>query len=166
MGVAGSGKTTIGKLLSGRLAIPFFDADDYHPPANKEKMRNGIALTDEDRQDWLIVLNKLAREEKNKNGAIIACSALKQSYRKKLTEGIDAGVYWIFLDGDYECIHQIMKERKGHYMPAGLLQSQFDILEKPGDAIVVDIREPPDTVIDMIIARLKMQGNEDTGTKV
>ena len=88
MGVSGSGKTTIGKMLSGRTGIPFFDGDDFHPPSNKEKMKSGHPLNDEDRQVWLQKLNLLAVAQSNGNGAIIACSALKEKYRVLLSSGV------------------------------------------------------------------------------
>ncbi len=149
MGVSGSGKTTIGKLLSQKIALPFFDADDLHSTANKEKMRSGQALNDEDRKGWLQKVNELAAEQMQLKGAIIACSALKEKYRAVLGTGIDKPV-WIFLKGNYEMIFERMQNRKDHYMPASLLRSQFDNLEIPNNAIMIDIEKEPDEIVELI----------------
>ena len=100
MGVSGSGKTTIGRKLSAVLNLPFFDADDLHPATNKEKMRSGIPLNDNDREDWLLAIHQLAKEEGRRKGAIIACSALKEKYRAILSKDIKEVVRWVFLQGD------------------------------------------------------------------
>ena len=158
MGVAGSGKSTTGIKLSEATAIPFFDADDFHPPANKEKMQAGNPLNDADRQDWLIKINKLAKENSQKSGAIIACSALKEKYREQLSEGIISPVHWILLQGSFGLIQERMKARKDHFMPAGLLQSQFDTLETPEYAVVMDINNDPDEIVADIIKKLSLKG--------
>lgn len=155
MGVSGSGKTTIGKNLSAKINIPFFDGDDFHSAANKEKMHAGIPLTDDDREDWLKRLNELAKEHAKKIGAVIGCSALKDKYRTILSEGISVPLFWIFLQGSYDLIKKRMEERKGHFMPAELLRSQFDTLEVPKDAIVIDISKSPDEIVDAIIHAIK-----------
>jgi gluconokinase len=149
MGVSGSGKTTIGKLLSVKTALPFFDADDFHPPSNKEKMKAGHPLTDNDRQEWLEKLNSVAIEQAHLKGAIIACSALKEKYRIILEKGI-AKPIWIFLNGDYDLIRERMAHRE-HYMPVVLLRSQFDDLEIPSSAFTIDIKNHPDTIVEMIL---------------
>jgi carbohydrate kinase (thermoresistant glucokinase family) len=154
MGVSGSGKTTIGELLSERTGIPFFDADDYHPESNKKKMQEGHPLTDEDRQGWLIRLNELAIEQAKNKGAIIACSALKERYREILSTNVTVPVYWVLLQGSFELIKERIEKRKGHYMPASLLRSQFDILEAPANAIVEDIANDPGFIVDDILRRL------------
>lgn len=154
MGVSGSGKTTIGRELSTLTGIPFFDGDDYHSIANKEKMRSGKPLTDEDRQDWLLALHQLAVTEAAKKGAIIACSALKETYRQLLSEGITVPLYWVFLQGEYELISGRIKNRKDHFMPEALLQSQFEALEMPAHAIIVNITERPAKIAAEIIQRL------------
>jgi 6-phosphogluconate dehydrogenase len=154
-GVSGSGKTTIGKLLSEKTGIQFFDADDFHSETNKEKMRNGQPLTDEDRKDWLKVMNEIANDQVKRGGAIIACSALKEKYRTVLSAGITVPVFWIFLRGDYDLIFQRMQARVNHYMSASLLESQFGILEAPGNAIIVDISEQPDKIVEKIISQLR-----------
>jgi carbohydrate kinase (thermoresistant glucokinase family) len=157
MGVSGSGKTTIGKKLSAKTMIPFFDADDFHSLASKEKMQAGHPLTDEDRAGWLRAINQLAKEQMEKEGAIIACSALKEKYRAVLSGGIRVPVHWVFLDGSYECIQERMKARKDHFMPAAMLQSQFETLEIPEQAIVAGISESPDAIVATLISRLPLR---------
>ena len=158
MGVAGSGKSTIGIKLSEATAIPFFDADDFHPPANKEKMKAGKPLNDDDRKGWLSTINELAKENSQKSGAIIACSALKEKYRNQLSEGIKSTVHWIILQGSFSLIQQRMKARKNHFMPARLLQSQFETLETPEYAVVMDIKNDPDEIVADIIKKLSLKG--------
>jgi carbohydrate kinase (thermoresistant glucokinase family) len=151
MGVSGSGKTTIGLQLSAITGIPFFDGDDFHSTSNKEKMKSGIALTDDDREGWLYSINKLAKEEGTKKGAIIACSALKEKYRTILSEGIEKTVHWVFLQGDRSLISERIKTRKNHFMPESLLQSQFDALEIPRNAILIKIdKNPEEIVLDIL----------------
>ena len=159
MGVSGSGKTTIGRLLSEKTGIPFFDGDDFHSAENKEKMEGGSPLTDADRQGWLQSLNKLAKQESVKQGAIIACSALKEKYRKLLSENLDNPA-WVFLKGSFELISHRMKNRTGHFMPPLLLQSQFDTLEDPQSAIAVKIDSDPEKITDNIIQLLKEKAAE------
>lgn len=154
IGVSAVGKTTIGKSLSKSLKVPFFDADDYHPQSNKLKMASGIPLTDDDRQGWLLRINELAEEQIKKNSCIIACSALKKSYRKTLQEGVESQVKWIFLDGDFELLKKRLADRKDHFMPISLLQSQFETLEKPDDAFRVSVNQSPLQINDLIISEL------------
>lgn len=156
MGVAGSGKTTIGKKLSEVTAVPFFDADDFHSVANKNKMNAGQPLNDDDRKEWLQNINQKAREEAANKGAIIACSALKEKYREVLAHNIDCPVYWVFLQGDYRLIHERISGRKGHFMPAALLQSQFEILEVPENGLVIDISKHPDEIVSIILRALNL----------
>ena len=159
MGVSGSGKSTIGELLAKRLGIPFFDADDFHPIENVEKMKAGNPLNDEDRAPWLANLNQLAKKEMAKKGAIITCSALKQKYRVSLEQGLPNSPEWVFLNGDFELILKRMNQREGHYMPASLLQSQFDALEIPANAFEVDIALPPKEILATILSKLRGDSN-------
>jgi len=155
MGVSGSGKTTIGEKLASKIRLPFFDADDFHSAANKEKMTAGIPLTDEDRIGWLTNMNQAAREQAKKAGAVLGCSALKEKYRTILSSGINIPVHWVFLQGNYELIKERMEKRKDHFMPPGLLSSQFDALEIPANSIKVDISKNPDEIVETIIAQIK-----------
>jgi carbohydrate kinase (thermoresistant glucokinase family) len=155
MGVSGSGKTTVGKLLSAKTEIPFFDGDDLHSSANKKKMEAGNALNDDDRKDWLQRINSLAIEQQKLSGAIIACSALKEKYRDILIEEIHKP-YWVFLNGGFELIQERMKKRKDHFMPTDLLSSQFEILERPSDALTIDISKSPEEIVSIIQNKLQL----------
>lgn len=159
MGVSGSGKTTIGKKLAAKIGLPFFDGDDFHPPSNKEKMTQGIPLTDEDRTDWLVKMNQAAKDQAKLTGAVIACSALKEKYRAILSSGITIPLYWVFLQGSFELIKKRMEERKDHFMPAGLLSSQFDALQIPGNCITIDISNSPDAIVEMIISQIEAKSS-------
>jgi len=155
MGVSGSGKSTIGKLLAHELHLPFYDGDDYHPEENVSKMRAGIPLNDEDRSSWLGRLHILALDLVDKDGGIIACSALKESYRKMLMEGITNRVTWIYLEGEMDLIKARMEARREHYMPTTLLQSQFDALEIPEYAMRITIDACPEEIITKITTQLE-----------
>ena len=150
IGVSGAGKSTVGKALAETLHIPFFDGDDFHPESNIQKMSNGQPLNDEDRWGWLENLNLLARKELPKEGCVIACSALKQSYREVLGQGIRSQTEWVFLQGSFELIQERIRHRKNHFMGATLLQSQFEALEEPGEAFFVDIRLTSNTIVKKI----------------
>ena len=150
MGVSGCGKTTIGQLLADRLGFPFLDADEFHPPANVAKMAAGTPLTDTDRQPWLEFLNGKLRAQKN---AVLACSALKESYRQILSKGL-ADCRFVHLRGSIELIRSRLAERKHRYMPASLLDSQFATLEAPVGALVVDVAQPPARCIEDVVAAL------------
>ncbi len=152
MGVSGSGKTTVGKLLAQQTGLPFFDGDDFHSTENKEKMRQGIPLTDEDRMTWLESLHQLMMDHNRGRGVVIACSALKERYRTILSRGLTDVIEWIVLKGDYELIHQRMMMRKDHYMPAGLLQSQFEAMEYPAYGLSFDIHDNPEHLVDKILS--------------
>jgi gluconokinase len=153
MGVSGSGKTTVGRLLAEALGWPFYDADDFHPPANVERMRQGIALTDEDRKPWLAALARLIAEALAKDQSIVlACSALKEEYRAQFKPhgaNHDA-VRFIYLRVPPEVAAARLKDRPSHFMPASLVPSQFATLEEPADAIVIDATQPPDEVVAQI----------------
>ena len=155
MGVSGSGKTTIGTLLAQRLAIPFLDADDYHPQANKDKMHAGHPLTDEDRWPWLATLNGLLRDHARQGtGCVLACSALKSIYRDKLEEDLpDSAIDFILLEGSRELIAGRLAERHHAFMNSTLLDSQFATLETPADAIKICNDRAPGQVVDEILQR-------------
>ena len=151
MGVSGSGKTTIGKLLARRLGCEFLDGDDFHPPQNVAKMAAGTPLTDADRWPWLEGLNAKLRERES---AVLACSALKQSYRDVLARDLPQ-CRFVHLRGGIELIRARLKERQHRYMPASLLESQFATLEPPSNALAVDIALPPARCVEDIVAALR-----------
>jgi gluconokinase len=166
MGVSGSGKTTVGRALAQRLGWSFRDADDHHPSSNVEKMRAGIALDDRDRAPWLDRLNALLRHSTAKRvPVVLACSALKQAYRDALAERA-GGLIFVHLAGSIELIGGRLANRAHRYMPASLLRSQFDTLEAPRDALVVDAALPVDEIVERIIAQsgLTACGPQATGT--
>jgi gluconokinase len=147
MGVSGSGKTTTGRTLAENLGWPFYEGDDFHPEANVEKMTRGIALTDTDRKEWLDRLSHLLAElERQRKSAVVSCSALKESYRQRLSKAGE-NLRFVFLKGDYELLEKRLRERKGHYMGAGLLRSQFQTLEEPKEAIVVNVASDPQAIV-------------------
>jgi gluconokinase len=153
MGVAGSGKTTVGRLLAERTGATFYDADDFHPPANVEKMRGGVPLTDEDRLPWLEALRSLIASCLERGvRAVLACSALKEEYRERLL--VDERVKFVYLKGDYELIEQRLKNRSGHFMKREMLDSQFDTLEEPRHALHVEAAARPDEIVEAIKDRL------------
>ena len=145
-GVSGTGKTTLGLGLSKALGIPFLDADDFHPVANIEKMSSGEPLTDADRQPWLASLAVKLLEMKEKGGVVLACSALKNTYRAQLQ--VNESLKWIHLVGDRDLIWQRMLSRKNHYMKAGLLDSQLAIWEQPLTGQTVSISGTPADVLE------------------
>ncbi len=151
MGVSGCGKTTVGQLLASRLGYPFLDADEFHPPTNVAKMAAGTPLTDADRQPWLEMLNGKLRAQEN---AVLACSALKESYRSILSRDLP-DCRFVHLRGDIELIRARLAERKHRYMPASLLESQFATLEPPAGALAIDIAQPPARCVEEIFAALR-----------
>jgi gluconokinase len=156
MGVTGSGKTTIGSMLAERLGFAFADADDFHSAANKEKMHKGIPLTDADRQPWLAAMHdQIAKWIASNQNAVLACSALKNSYRRQLWEGPEA--QFVYLRGSYELIAERLRQRKGHFADEHILAGQFADLEEPPDAISVDIAPPPEKIVAEISRRLKLR---------
>ncbi len=140
MGVSGSGKSTIAEQLSDALGLPFYDADDFHPQANIDKMKHGEALNDADRMPWLSILSEKIAVWNGENGGVLACSALKESYRQVLSAKVET-LKWIYLDGSFEVILHRMQTRQGHFMKPAMLQSQFDALEIPDYALRVAISQ-------------------------
>ena len=154
MGVSGSGKTTISLQLAAKTGYTFYDADNFHPHKNIDKMKAGQPLTDEDRWPWLDNIHDFVTEKIKMGNIILACSALKQVYRNRLSKGIEQHCRWVFLNGSYETIAKRMQNRVGHYMPGSLLQSQFDVLEIPANAIQADITATPAQIVDHIISNI------------
>jgi len=154
MGVSGCGKTTIGQGVAKLLGIPYYDADDFHSKSNIEKMKKGIPLDDNDRLPWLNTLADQIKTWDGQGGAVLSCSALKESYRKLLASK-SKDVKWIYLKGSFELIRSRLEEREGHYMKAGLLQSQFDTLEEPDYGVHVPIENTPKNIISTIISNFK-----------
>jgi carbohydrate kinase (thermoresistant glucokinase family) len=154
MGVSGVGKTTIGQMLATATGLPFFDGDHFHPQANIEKMAAGVPLTDADRQGWLLQLHQLLQAQLQVRGCVLACSALKQQYRDVLNDGLSEAVVFVYLQGSYEEVLQRLQQRKGHFMQASLLQSQFEALEPPTKAITVAITKTPEAIVQAIITQI------------
>jgi gluconokinase len=164
MGAAGAGKTTVGKLLALQLAWPFADGDDYHPPANLEKMRNGIPLTDSDRAPWLEILCSLiAGWIQEGKSAVLACSALKRAYRERLRVGPE--VKFVYLKGDPLLLQTRLNARHGHYMTARMLESQLAALEEPQCSFVVDVGHSPEEIAAEIRSKFALtQDSNKTGS--
>lgn len=165
MGVSGCGKSTIGELLSKNLNLPYYDADDFHPKSNVDKMSRGEALNDEDRTPWLELLSHKISEWDRSGGAILACSALKEKYRTQLSHNLKDDchftsgdrqnrVLFIYLKGTKELIQKRLSVRSGHYMPPELLNSQFKDLEEPSGAMTVNIEKKPSGILSEILSEL------------
>ena len=154
MGVSGTGKTTVAKLFAEKTDASFYEGDDFHPAANIAKMRQGIALTDEDRESWLRALKEVIVRSLAKNElAAITCSALKAKYREQL-QGGDARVRFVFLTGPKELIAKRLENRRGHFMPAALLDSQLATLEPPADALTFSVEKSPEEIVAELIQAL------------
>lgn len=155
MGVAGAGKTTVGKLLASQLGWEFADADDYHSAANVEKMRHGIPLTDADRAPWLQALGVLISDWLTAHrNAVLACSALKQSYRDILR--VSPEVHIVYLRVSSQVLHQRLRQRRGHFMTEPMLQSQLAALEEPTGAVTIDADANPAAIVVEIRAKLRV----------
>ena len=156
MGVAGCGKTTVGKSLAKHLGWDFYDADDFHPPENIAKMAKGIPLDDSDRVPWLAGLHDLiASSLKTDRPGVLACSALKERYRQQLMNG-NEGVQIVYLKGSYDLIWSRMEKRTDHYMKPHMLKSQFDALEEPANALTIDISMSADDIVQKIISTMSL----------
>ena len=153
MGVAGCGKSSVGAALSAALGVTYVDGDDLHPAANVDKMRRGVALTDEDRWPWL---DQVAACLQNSAPVIVGCSALKRAYRDRIRAGVQSKVAFVHLSGDRDLIAARMAQRQGHYMPLSLLDSQFAALEPPGqdEAVTVTIDQPLPDIVAQILGHL------------
>ncbi len=154
IGVAGSGKTTLGRILAARLGYEFHDADDLHPASNRAKMHRGTPLSDADRWPWLHAVRALIEQcLAEGRSAVVACSALKQAYRDLLT--IDrVRIRYVYLKGPRELLARRLSQRAGHFFDPHLLQSQLDTMEEPANAIVADIAATPEAIADAVIERL------------
>lgn len=152
MGVSGAGKTAVGNALARRLGYDFVEGDDYHPPANLDKMSRGEALDDDDRRGWLEALAAAIGDWRAAGcDVVLSCSALKRSYREMLGRGVRV----VYLRGDEELIRRRLAARRGHFMPPGLLASQLAALEEPADALTIDITEDPETLAAALAAKLE-----------
>jgi len=154
MGVAGSGKTTIGKMLADAIPCPYLEGDSLHAPASIEKMSRGIPLTDADRAPWLSAIHaRMVDVYDRGHSLVVGCSALKQSYRDVLAEGLP--LTWVYLKGSPELIRSRLLHRESHFMKADMLASQFAALEEPSDALVVDVSASPAAIVDRILSELR-----------
>jgi len=155
MGVTGSGKSTVGKLLAQQLGWKFFDGDDFHSPANIEKMRRGMPLNDDDRRPWLEAIREsICKMVERSENAVIACSALKHSYRQMLR--ITGEVVFVYLKANIDIVRERLKNRTGHFMNPNLIQSQFDTLEESEQALRVDASLPPGEIVRRIRTQLRI----------
>lgn len=162
MGVSGCGKSSVGYGLAEKLKAVFYDGDDLHPKTSIQKMSDGIPLTDDDRWPWLDIIRDLAAKElATGQSIVVACSALKNSYRQRLASGSEA-VKFVFLDGSKALISQRQSNREGHFMPSTLIESQFATLEDPSaepNVVVVDIDQSLSRVVDQCVTKLSINAN-------
>lgn len=153
MGVSGCGKTSLGSALSKRIGLPFYDADDFHASEHIEKMRQGNALTDDDRVQWLDKIRKYMELKLMKHSLVLACSALKQEYRQRL-EPVAGQVVWIYMKGSVALITQRLAARKDHFFNESLLASQFEILEEPLNAVYIDCWPDTESQLSVLLGIL------------
>ena len=151
-GVSGSGKSTIGKKLSKDLKFKFIEGDDFHSINNINKMKRKLALNDNDREEWLLALNNKLKDQSI--NTVLACSALKEKYRKKLIRGLDINIFWFCLKGEFDLINQRIKKRNNHFFSSSLLQSQYDIIEYPDYCNFIDISESKNKIVELIKLKL------------
>ncbi len=155
MGTTGAGKTTVGKLLAQQLGCTFLDADDFHPAANIEKMRQGIPLTDADRAPWLAAIHDaVARQSEMGMDCVLACSALKENYRRTIGAGLAIRI--VYLKGTCEEMRAHILARHGHFAGEAILAGQFADLEEPKDAIAVSVRHTPEEIVEEVRRQLKL----------
>lgn len=156
-GVAGSGKSTIGKKLAGAVNCAFLEADALHSPASIEKMSGGTPLTDDDRKPWLAAIHsRLLDFARRGKDLVVACSALKRQYRQVLSDGVS--ITWVYLKASQDVLRLRLERRPSHFMKSDMLASQFDDLEAPSDGIVVDADRAPDVVVAQILKLLPCSG--------
>ena len=154
MGVAGSGKSTVGTLLADALGCSFLDGDSLHSPASVERMRLGVPLSDDERAPWLGAIRaRMVEASVRGEPLVVACSALREVHRRYLSDGLP--VTWVHLDGPEHLIRERLRRRTGHFFKADLLPSQLDALEVPADAIVADIALPPERIVEEILSKLR-----------
>lgn len=154
MGVSGCGKSTLARGLAASTGGVFLEGDDFHPLSNKAKMAAGIPLTDGDRDPWYATLITAMQSAMAEGGPVfLSCSALKRVYRQRLRDALP-GLRFVYLKGDYATLHARMESRAGHFMPSSLLRSQLETLEEPIDALVLDVRTPPEELLAASLAGL------------
>jgi gluconokinase len=155
IGVAGSGKTTVGTMLADAMKCPFLEGDSLHSKENIDKMSSGIPLTDADRGPWLSAIHaRILDYFERGRDLVVGCSALKQQYRKVLAQGVP--IIWVYLKGSPALIRSRLRHRPSHFMKADMLTSQFDALEEPDDALVVDVSAPPSVIVEHILSQLRI----------
>jgi len=153
-GVSGTGKSTVGQKLADKLNIPFFDADDFHPLSNVNKMKDGVPLTDADRGPWLEVLSALLSDQEKKSGAVLACSALKETYRKQLSSKCIQPLQWLILTGSYELLKERLEGRSDHFLDSRLLNSQLSTLELPSYGLTINVQEGINEIVENAVCFL------------
>jgi gluconokinase len=155
MGVAGSGKTTVGTMLADAMKCPFLEGDALHSRGNIDKMSHGVPLTDADRAPWLSAIHaRIVDASERGQDLVVGCSALKQQYRKVLAEDVPIG--WVYLKGSLELIRSRVRHRPSHFMKADMLASQFAALEEPSDAVVADVSASPSAIVQQIMTQLHL----------
>ena len=155
IGVAGSGKTTVGTMLAEAMKCPFLEGDSLHSKENIAKMSHGIPLTDSDRGPWLSAIHaRILDSFERGQDLVVGCSALKQEYRRALAKGIP--ITWVYLKGSPALIRSRLKHRPSHFMKVDMLASQFEALEEPSDALVVDVSAPPSAIVEHILSQLRI----------